>query len=68
MKSFSPYGKIFSVANGKQAIYAFRVALEIEEPFDLVCLDIMMPAVDGQTLLKTIRRLEASKTLNQKGV
>lgn len=39
-----------SVANGKDALNVFH-----EQPFDLVLLDIMIPEIDGLTVLKTIR-------------
>jgi CheY-like chemotaxis protein len=32
-------------------------------PFDLICLDIMMPKLDGQTVLKEIRALEAEHSV-----
>jgi two-component system, chemotaxis family, chemotaxis protein CheY len=33
-------------------------AREADEPYDLICLDIMMPEMDGQTALKQIRAIE----------
>ena len=52
------YGTIHVAVNGKEALEAVRVALEAREPYDLVCLDIMMPEMDGQEALKQIRLLE----------
>jgi two-component system chemotaxis response regulator CheY len=34
-----------------------------EQPYDLICLDIMMPKVDGVKVLKAIRDYEKSKGL-----
>ncbi len=45
-------------ANGVEAISAVRAALEAGEPYDLICLDIMLPEVSGQDVLKAIRALE----------
>jgi two-component system, chemotaxis family, chemotaxis protein CheY len=45
--------------NGRQAVDLFGSALESGEPFDLVCLDIMMPEMDGQEALRQMRTLEA---------
>lgn len=44
--------------NGKEAVEAVRIALEAREPYDLICLDIMMPGMNGQEALKQIRRIE----------
>ena len=43
---------------GKQGVDAVRTALQAGDPYDLVCLDIMMPEMDGQEALKQIRQLE----------
>jgi len=42
---------------------AFMMALEDEEPYDLVCLDIMMPVMDGYQALVAIRKLEKEKNI-----
>ena len=42
---------------------AFMLALEEEEPYDLVCLDIMMPVMDGYQALMGIRNLEKEKNI-----
>ncbi len=44
--------------NGKEAVDAVRKAFEAKDPYDLICLDIMMPEMDGQQALKEIRSLE----------
>lgn len=40
---------------------AFRKALEENEPYDLICLDIMMPGMDGHGTLDAIRRIESEQ-------
>ncbi|MDF1616287.1 response regulator [Petrocella sp. FN5] len=57
-KILSDYGDCDLVINGLEAIDAFLLALKDHEPYDLICLDIMMPKVDGVKVLKTIRDLE----------
>ena len=44
-----------------EAVDAFLMALEDEEPYDLVCLDIMMPVMDGYQALMGIRNLEKER-------
>jgi len=45
--------------DGEEAVEAFRSALKNGEPYDLVCLDIIMPNMDGQQALREIREVEA---------
>ncbi len=51
-------GTTHAVENGRQAIDLFTQALKERDPFDLVCLDIMMPEMDGQETLLRIRKVE----------
>lgn len=55
----SNFGKCDSVENGDQVAEAVEKALESGKYYDLICLDIMMPKMDGQTALKIIRELES---------
>jgi len=57
-KLLAPYGECHIAVNGKEAVSAFRMAMDIHQPYDLVCLDIMMPEVDGHAALKEIRAME----------
>ena len=49
--------------DGMEAVDAFNMALEEKEPYDLVCLDIMMPVMDGYQALVGIRNLEKQKNI-----
>lgn len=60
-KYLSPYGQCDVVVNGLEAVQAFSLALEEDEKYDLVCLDIMMPELNGQETLKRIRKMEEEK-------
>ncbi len=64
-KSLSRVGEITSAVDGEDGIQAFEAALSAGQAFDLVCLDIMMPKYDGQTVLERIRGLETAKGLAQ---
>ncbi|MCC6490958.1 MAG: response regulator [Candidatus Hydrogenedentes bacterium] len=55
------HGPCDVATNGKEAVEAVRRALESGESYDLICLDIMMPEMDGQVALKTIRGMEADR-------
>ena len=55
------YGTSHIAVNGREAIAAVHMALEANEPYDLICLDVMMPEMDGHAALREIRGLEKSK-------
>lgn len=57
------YGPVHIAVNGKEAVKAVRIAIESGELYDLICLDIMMPEMDGQEALLHIRDLEKEKNL-----
>ena len=57
----SPYGEVDVAVNGQEAVEAFEMALEESRPYELVCMDIMMPEMDGQEALKKIREVENNK-------
>ena len=55
----SEYGECDIAVDGKEAVEAFRMALDAKIPYDLICMDIMMPHMNGQEALLQIRRIEA---------
>ena len=57
-KILAAYGECDIAIHGKEALEAFRLARDEREPYDLICLDIMMPEMDGQETLKMIRKTE----------
>ena len=57
-KFLTKYGECDMVVDGLEALDAFLMALKDEEPYQLICLDIMMPKADGVKTLKAIRDLE----------
>lgn len=57
-KYLSRYGECDLAMNGMEAIDLALISLQQKTPYTLICLDIMMPKVDGIKALKTIRELE----------
>lgn len=58
LRFLSKYGECDVTVDGTEAVEAFTMALEAKEGYDLVCLDIMMPIMDGYQALKKIRDIE----------
>ena len=59
-----PYGEYDIAVNGKEAVEAFCRALEQGQRYDLICLDIMMPGMDGHEALKAIRKIEEASGIH----
>jgi two-component system chemotaxis response regulator CheY len=57
-KYLEGYGDSHIAVNGREAVQAVRLALDSGLRYDLICLDIMMPLMDGQTALREIRSCE----------
>jgi two-component system chemotaxis response regulator CheY len=55
----SRFGACTVVGDGDLALAAYRAAFDSGQPYDLICLDIMMPGRNGQEVLEEIRRHEA---------
>jgi len=70
LQSFlSQYGDCHIAVNGSEAVAAFRAAQKSRQRYDLICMDIMMPEMDGQTAVREIRAIEeAGGTLSTSGV
>jgi len=60
----SGYGICDIAVNGNEAVEAFRQAIIFIKPYDLICLDIMMPNMDGHEALKAIRQIESEHGIN----
>jgi len=54
-------GDCDTAVNGKEAVEAFRMSWGENKPYDLICLDILMPEMDGFEALKAIRGYEEGR-------
>ncbi len=52
------FGECHEANNGQEALEAIKLGMEAGNPYELICLDIMMPIIDGHETLKTIREFE----------
>jgi two-component system chemotaxis response regulator CheY len=64
-KFMSYYGECDVTVDGIEAIEAFILGLDSRKPYDLICLDVMMPKIDGIKALKTIRELEEVRGIDE---
>ncbi|MFP4154649.1 MAG: response regulator [Halothiobacillaceae bacterium] len=59
LKSFlEEFGPVSTAAHGERAIATFEQAIAAGTPFNLVCLDIVMPRMSGQEVLERLRAAE----------
>ena len=54
------YGDCDIAVDGEEALHAFKLAHEDQKPYQLICLDVMMPKMDGSEALKQIRENESA--------
>ena len=64
-KLLSQYGDCDMTVDGIETVEAFVIAHDAGEPYDLLCLDIMMPKIDGLKALQTIRDFEEKKGIGE---
>lgn len=60
-KFLSQYGECDVVIDGIEALDAYLISIKEKDPYDVICLDIMMPKVDGVKVLKAIRDFEKQR-------
>ncbi len=65
LQSFlSGYGECHIAVNGREAVEAFRSVLERGQRYDLICMDIMMPEMDGREAVRQVRALEEAQGIS----
>ena len=57
------HGPCDAATTTAEAMAAVRHAIDLKNPYQLICLDIEMPDGSGQDVLKEIRRLEEELTV-----
>ncbi len=55
------HAECFVACDGPEAVEAVVDALDFGQPFDLICLDVMMPGMSGHEVLTEVRRIEAER-------
>jgi two-component system chemotaxis response regulator CheY len=61
----SEVSECHATIDGQKAVAAFKTALDQGEPYDLMCLDIIMPEMDGHQVLQAIRELEETAGMEE---
>lgn len=64
LRFLSKHGECDITVDGMEAIEAFSMALEKGEGYDLICLDIIMPILDGYQALERIRDIENDRNIS----
>lgn len=62
-----PFAFCDVAVNGDEAIYAFRRAMKEEKGYDLICMDLVMPEIDGHNALREIREIEREHGVSEDG-
>lgn len=57
------YGECDVAEDGKEGFDKFKMSFKENKKYDLICLDIMLPEMDGQIVLKEIRKWEESNDI-----
>ncbi len=57
----APFADCSFAVNGREAVDAVKDALHERQPYDFICLDIMMPEMDGHQALEEIRKIESER-------
>ncbi len=59
--TLAEYAHCVAAANGEEAISAFEAALADGNPFTAVFMDIVMPGMDGNQVVRRLREIESAE-------
>jgi len=59
------YSDIDFATNGKEAINKVKQAIEQKENYNLICMDLNMPVMDGHETMQAIREMEVVSGLSR---
>ena len=66
LKAFlSRYGECDIAVDGNAAVNAVLLAIQSRREYDLVCMDLRMPQMDGQEAIREIRKQEAAANVSK---
>lgn len=57
------YGEVDIAVNGVEALEAVSMSYDNGDPYDVIFLDVLMPEMDGQEVLKNTRKLEEERNI-----
>lgn len=60
-KILQPYGTTHVAVDGNEALDAFLLGHRKGMPYDLICMDILLPCMNGREALTRIREWEATQ-------
>jgi two-component system chemotaxis response regulator CheY len=55
------YGQCHIATNGREALTAFSTALTSGSPYDVICMDILMPEMSGNEAVRQVREMENAR-------
>ncbi|HPO16992.1 MAG TPA: response regulator [Candidatus Hydrogenedentes bacterium] len=59
------YGDCDIALNGREAVNAFQNAWKQGAPYQLVCMDIMLPDIDGLKVVEVLRKMEEAMKVEE---
>ncbi|NOG44003.1 MAG: response regulator [Calditrichaeota bacterium] len=62
----SEFGESHIAVNGLEGIKKVKMAIDAGQNYDLICLDIMLPEINGLDVLSNIRNLEKNSSGTKK--
>jgi len=65
-KFLSRYGECEVAVNGREAVEAFQSTSQRGQKYDLICMDLTMPEMDGREAVRQVRAIEAASGLSPK--